>query len=113
MTYADSYGTIVRTVDRSRRHTFTRQLHGPIVRSMVLAFTLIETLIVEGILGILAAIVVPKFSDAAAPAIGVGRVCRDDGNGVFDLYATDSSWLAEYVEQEVVSGQSGDRSQFR
>ncbi len=124
------------------------------------ALTLVEILIVVTILGILAAIVVPKFTDAnqrtndtsvartlqivrhqieyfrarqfaepdliggqwndlvqndylhtvpvnpmnlgtqigAAPAVGVGWVWRDDGSGVFELYATDSSWLTEIEE---------------
>ncbi len=153
-------GTIDHTLDPGRTHILIRQSHGPIVRSMSRAFTLIEILIVVGILGILAAIVVPKFTDAAgqttetavartlqivrhqveyyrarqlaepdlignqwddliendylhsvprnpmnwgtmiaaAPAIGVGWVWRDDGNGIFDLYATDTTWLAEFAE---------------
>ena len=124
------------------------------------AFTLIEILIVVVILGILAAIVIPKFTDAAeqtnetslartlqvvrhqieyyrarkladpdliggqwddllhydylhsvplnpmnhgtvvaaAPAVGVGWVWRDDGSGIFELYATDHTWSAEFVE---------------
>ena len=124
------------------------------------AFTLVEILIVVTILGILAALVVPKFTDAnertnntsvartlqivrhqieyfrarrlaepdllggqwddlvqndylhtvpvnpmnlstqiaAVPAVGVGWVWRDDGTGVFEIYATDSSWLTEISE---------------
>jgi len=30
--------------------------------------------------------------------IVVGWVWRDDGNGIFDLYATDTTWLAEFAE---------------
>ncbi len=124
------------------------------------AFTLIEMHIVVVILGLLAAIVIPKFTDAAeqtnetslartlqvvrhqieyyrareladpdliggqwddllhydylhsvplnpmnlgtvvaaAPAVGVGWVWRDDGSGIFELYATDHTWFAEFVE---------------
>ena len=35
---------------------------------------------------------------AAAPAIGVGWVWRDDGSGVFDVFATDTTWISEYAE---------------
>ncbi len=35
---------------------------------------------------------------AAAPAIGVGWVWRDNGYGVLNLYATDVTFLAEYPE---------------
>ena len=124
---------------------------------MARAFTLIEILIVVVILGILAAIVMPRFTDATRlahtasaertlqvlrhqieyfraktlsdpdmlntqwddlvqnnylqkeplnpmnlstqvagePAAGVGWVWRDNGYGVFQIYATDSTYLAE------------------
>jgi prepilin-type N-terminal cleavage/methylation domain-containing protein len=35
---------------------------------------------------------------AAAPAIGVGWVWRDNGYGVLNMYATDVTFLAEYPE---------------
>ncbi len=127
---------------------------------MARAFTLIEILIVVVILGILAAIVMPRFTDATeltytasteralqvvrhqieyfrakntsdpdminsqwddlvqnnylqtvplnpmnlstqiagAPADGVGWVWRDNGYGVYQIYATDSTYLAELTD---------------
>ncbi len=35
---------------------------------------------------------------AGAPAIGVGWVWRDNGYGVWNMYATDVTFLAEYLE---------------
>ena len=35
---------------------------------------------------------------AGAPAIGVGWVWRDNGYGVFNIYATDVTFLAEHPE---------------
>ncbi len=35
---------------------------------------------------------------AGAPAIGVGWIWRDNGYGVFTIYATDVTFLAEYSE---------------
>ena len=129
-------------------------------RSSRAGFTLIEILIVVVILGILAAIIMPRFNSAsqqtndssvertlqiirhqveyyravtlsepdligtqwddliqndylhtvpinpqnlstaiaAAPAIGVGWVWRDNGYGVLNMYATDVTFLAEYPE---------------
>lgn len=127
---------------------------------MARAFTLIEILIVVVILGILAAIVMPRFTDATrlahtasaertlqvlrhqieyfraktlsdpdmlntqwddlvqnnylqkeplnpmnlstmvaeAPDVGVGWVWRDNGYGVFQIYATDSTFLVELTD---------------
>ena len=129
-------------------------------RSSRVGFTLIEILIVVVILGILAAIIMPRFNSAsqqtndssvertlqiirhqveyyravtlsepdmigkqwddlvhkdylhsvpvnpqnnattiaAAPAINVGWVWRDNGHGVLNIYATDVTFLAEYPE---------------
>ena len=130
------------------------------LQCMARGFSLVEILIVVVILGILAAIVMPRFKNASemtqtastertlqvlrhqieyyraktssdpellntqwddlvqnnylqkvplnpmnlstqiagAPAIGVGWVWRDNGNGVFQIYATDSTFLAELTD---------------